>query len=522
MSLYLFKERQFKRSMRHLFDNAVYIHDTAHYSYPAPPFNPPQQYPEYPFINTGLQADNYVYEAVRQMFLGLGMDKDHFGTAEWNPLGEIIRPGDKVVLKPNLVISDHELGIPGIEASTIHASVVRPFLDYSLIALKGSGRVTIGDSPIKEVDFEKITRLLGFTEMLEYLKNLYPALPVELVDYRDLRAWRQPDGTIMETKRLAGDSRGYTVVDLRHESLFEELSDHAERLRSTASVYENAVKDAHGKGYHKYSFANTVLESDVFISLGKLKTHRKSGVTLSLKNLVGLTNEKRWLPHHRVGSPSEGGDMVPDNAPVAFKASEFLTEYFKASAYGKFAFLYVMPALRKLYRLFLHGILQRLEKKEPLPWHDGDWHGNDTVWRMVLDLNQILLYTDKSGVLHDSVQRRYFSCIDGIIAGEKEGPLNPSPKQTGTIIGGFNPVAVDLACIKLMGFDYLKIPLMRGVDRMARKLVADKSIDDLWKRIAVRSNVPAYARPLREIPSFQFETSAGWKGKIELKHTDNS
>ena len=47
----------------------------------------------------------------------------------------------------------------------------------------------------------------------------------------------------------------------------------------------------------------------------------------------------------------------------------------------------------------------------------GNWHGNDTTWRMVLDLNRALRYGDGVGVLHDEPQRRYFSVVDGIIAG---------------------------------------------------------------------------------------------------------
>ena len=36
----------------------------------------------------------------------------------------------------------------------------------------------------------------------------------------------------------------------------------------------------------------------------KLKTHKKCGVTISLKNLVGLNTNKNLLPHHSLGTPS--------------------------------------------------------------------------------------------------------------------------------------------------------------------------------------------------------------------------
>lgn len=49
--------------------------------------------------------------------------------------------------------------------------------------------------------------------------------------------------------------------------------------------------------------------ADVFINLPKMKVHKKTGVTLSLKNLVGINADKNWLPHYSGGSPRNGGDQ---------------------------------------------------------------------------------------------------------------------------------------------------------------------------------------------------------------------
>jgi uncharacterized protein (DUF362 family) len=482
-----------------------------------PPFHPPEPYPEYPFDDGEFQPGNHVYAAVRSLFQRLKMDAPNFGTPHWNPLGEIIKPGDKVVIKPNLVISEHELGLEGLEASTVHGSVIRPFLDYVFIALKGMGRITIGDSPIKEVDFDKITSLMGVKDLVQYFWRQHPEVPLELVDYRDLKAYRREDGTIVGTSPLSGDSRGYTVVDLKEDSLLHEIARHHKRFRSTAAVYENVINEVHNLETHKYSFAKTVIESDVFICLAKMKTHRKAGVTLSLKNLVGLTNEKRWLPHHRVGTVSEGGDMLPDDAPLAKKVRERLVELFKTTPLGKYGFTYLLPMIQRIYNLGFNRVVDAVEKKESLSWGEGDWHGNDTIWRTVLDLNQILLFTDRKGVLHDKPQKRYFTCVDGIIAGEKEGPLHPVPKKVGLLVGGFNPVAVDLVCIRLMGYDYRKIPIMRGIDRMRRSLTFGKSVDKLWNDIDVVSNVARFSDLQRSVDNFySFEASRGWKGHLEL------
>ena len=58
------------------------IHDAA-LAYPlAPPFDPPDP----------------VYDAVLGLLERLGLDPDHAGTPEWNPLGEFVGPGQHVVI----------------------------------------------------------------------------------------------------------------------------------------------------------------------------------------------------------------------------------------------------------------------------------------------------------------------------------------------------------------------------------------------------------------------------------------
>src|SRR5262249_2514797 len=91
----------------------------------------------------------------------------------------------------------------------------------------------------------------------------------------------------------------------------------------------------------------------------------------------------------------------------------------------------------------------------------GNWHGNDTVWRMVHDLNRILLYSDDEGNMEGHPVRGFFSFVDGIVGGEGNGPLDASPREAGVVIAGANAVAVDLACARLMGFDGEKIPMLR-------------------------------------------------------------
>ena len=60
--------------------------------------------------------------------------------------------------------------------------------------------------------------------------------------------------------------------------------------------------------------SRTILDADCVINLPKLKTHKKTGVTLCMKNLVGINGNKNWLPHHRLGTPAQGGDQFADDS----------------------------------------------------------------------------------------------------------------------------------------------------------------------------------------------------------------
>ena len=64
----------------------------------------------------------------------------------------------------------------------------------------------------------------------------------------------------------------------------------------------------------EYLLCATPIMADVVISLPKMKTHKKTGVTLSIKNFVGITADKNYLPHHTWGSPKHGGDDYPDTS----------------------------------------------------------------------------------------------------------------------------------------------------------------------------------------------------------------
>ncbi|MCS6772394.1 MAG: DUF362 domain-containing protein, partial [Kiritimatiellae bacterium] len=136
-------------------------------------------------------------------------------------------------------------------------------------------------------------------------------------------------------------------------------------------------------------------------------------------------------------------------------------------------------------------------------------------WRMTADLARIIHFADRDGVIRDVPQRRLFSLIDGVIAGEGEGPLAPRARLAGVMVMSENLLAADLAATRLMGFDPRKIKqfsIMGGTaDYGVRKL------EDLELYVSGRQ-IPAKIFFSREwnCPIPPFEPHPGWIGHIEL------
>jgi hypothetical protein len=235
---------------------------------------------------------------------------------------------------------------------------------------------------------------------------------------------------------------------------------------------------------------------------------------LSLKNAVGITNEKRALPHHRVGPPSRGGDAVADGSRPDAWLEDTFRDVMLSHRYGKHVLRLVGPPLRVSGRRLLQNVFARLQPSMPpeATIVEGDWYGNDTVWRMALDLNRVLFYADRAGQLAEQPQRQYMAIIDGVVAGEGEGPLYPDPVPACVLLAGCHPVSVDLVAGTLMGYDYTTIPILREAalrDWPLRPNVAPADIE-------IVGNRPEWRDVLRGAPSpFSFRPSAGWQGHIE-------
>jgi uncharacterized protein (DUF362 family) len=481
-------------------DVAIYRQDAARYSSNAP-YHPPESYPEYPF-QTSSDPTNDAYRSVREVFVLLGMDRDNYGKSSWNPLGALINPGDTVLLKPNLIAHSH-MYMDEWKHVITHGTVIRAVLDYVYIALAGQGKVVIADAPQTDSKMDLIKERVGINDIQElYWKE--KKFEISFVDLRD-EHWVMKDGVCVETVKLPGDPLGNARVNLAHDSFLAE-QDHLKK-RYYGAFYDVAeTNEHHSNGVHEYMISRTALESDVFINLPKLKTHKKVGVTLNLKNLVGINGNKNWLPHYALGSPAENGDQFP-SATTKGKLENSLVLSAKRLLLARSPL--VSLAARKLkgvgYAVF--GGTEEVVRS-------GNWYGNDTCWRMTLDLNRILLYANFDGTFR-TTPKRYFSVIDGIQAMEGNGPVAGTPKDAGCIVAGHNPPAVDVVCSRLMGLDYRKIPMLDHAFGETKYPFALFTPD----AIRIVSNEKALQGGLLDLPchpTTRFDAHFGWKGHVEL------
>lgn len=445
------------------------------------PFHPSESYPEYPFSEVS-DTPNYVYTAVRENLRLLGLDSSRYGTKDWNPLSDVIRPGQKVVLKPNMVSDFHGSG-GNLDSIITHGSVVRAVLDYVYIALQGKGEVAVVDAPNFDASFERIIEHTGISEICSYY-NEFVGFPVALSDLRVEKAIVK-NGLVIERKKLTGDTKGYRVVSLGKDSAFYNMPYDYNHLRGSDYDIEETI-DHHRGETHEYYVAGTILNSDVFVNIPKMKTHRKAGVTLCMKNLIGINGDKNWIPHFRIGGPRRGGDEFCSNSWVRNMESQAKDRVAQA--------LFNMGPITRLLARSLRKVQKGVRNATGLAAiRGGGWYGNDTLWRAILDLNRICLYANSEGRMCDKPQRAYISFVDGIIAGEGTGPFDNLPVGLGVVIAGWDPVAVDIAAVDLMNFDYMKIPkVVHALENHSWPITHCTP-----KNIVYHSNKPDWGPPLR-------------------------
>ena len=111
----------------------------------------------------------------------------------------------------------------------------------------------------------------------------------------------------MDKMSPSGDPLGNVRIDLGKNSFLSEHDGKGKRYYD--AFYDiDETNIHHANGIHEYLISKTTIECDAFISLPKLKTHKKAGVTLNLKGLVGINADKNWLPHCTLAGPEDSGD----------------------------------------------------------------------------------------------------------------------------------------------------------------------------------------------------------------------
>ena len=469
-----------------------------------PPYDAPEAYPETPFPGR-TDASNAVYATVRESLRLLGRDLSHFGTADWNPLDGVVRPGDTVFIKPNMIAHKHALHDDWDYVIT-HGSVLRAVIDYVFIALRGQGRILVGDAPQTDSHYDRIIERMGLGAICDLYREAH-RFEIEQLDLRD-EHWIEKDGIYVETVKLPGDPAGSLAVDLAEKSLFTEF-DGLGKTYYGAFYDTKETNEHHRDGRHEYAVSRTPIEADVFINVPKLKTHKKCGLTVNLKSLVGINANKNWLPHYCIGGPEDGGDQFAPGAGVKGRLENSIVLAAKQRLLREGSLMKIAARrLKKLgYRIF--GSTEEVVRS-------GNWHGNDTVWRMCLDLNRILMYANPDGTLRGPGQaKRFFSIVDGIVSMEGNGPVAGTRKPTGVIVAGDNPVSVDAACARLMGFDHRTLPLIaRCFEEHPLPL-----IEDAHDSLLAASSRAEWNGPLSEWPAaslFHFKPHFGWVNQIEL------
>ncbi|MBI3654241.1 MAG: DUF362 domain-containing protein [Acidobacteria bacterium] len=471
-----------------------------------PPFHPPEIFPEYPHAELQVDPTNQAYAMVRESFRLLGLDKENFGAKTWNPLGELVSRHQRVLIKPNFVLHFNASG-GAWEAVTTHPSVLRAIADYVAIALDGSGEIMIGDAPQMNCDWPTLMKNSGMDRLAKYLREAFVKLGVKVTthDFRKEQTVYQY-GIIWE--RVPQQGVESVAVTLGAESFMEAID--SQRLYG-ADYNRRATIAAHRHHQHEYLIAKPVLQADVVISVPKLKVHRKVGTTLNLKNMVGINTDKNHLAHYRIGAPASGGDEMA-NPTWQDRAERRLMDIFLGRNWriGRYPFV--------AWRAFRKALAKFQTATATPKFTYGNWHGNDTAWRMTLDLNHALLFADAEGRLQSTPVRKYFSVIDGIIGGEGEGPLHPEAYASGVIVAGFNPVAVDWTATRLMGFNPARISLYNNAVVQMRGWFEDFAID----KISVQSNRTQWQSLLHSDANiFTFRAAAGWQGKIEQHAPSN-
>jgi uncharacterized protein (DUF362 family) len=448
-------------------------------------------YTSYPFAS----HDDSVHEGLRALFSLWGRDPD-------NPFrGWIARHGS-VVIKPNWVRDYNPTGT-GLDCLITHTSLVKHVIDWAALALEGEGSIVVGDAPLQSCDFGRLTEVSRIGDVVREAQKRYPRVEIRIEDWRltlmdrfdGYSEWERPKSQSFREGYGGLVSRNYELVDLGARSFLEEVADYANRFRVTC--YKPSLMSAHHRpGTHEYLVTKSIFGPDLLVNLPKMKTHIKAGLTGALKNLVGINGHKEYLAHHIRGSYFEGGDSY---------CVEHRLRRWHDKLYDRVweRYMEMSPRNGRLATNLLHKLWRFAAVAGGDHIDAGSWSGNETIWRTTLDLNHILYFSPSS-------PKRIVSIVDGVIAGEGEGPLSPTPKSAGLLIGGENPAYVDAVMARLMGYNVSRIPTVYNAIYHRKSRFAGPFLEEFSPRCLL-DGAKAESIAFHALPDLRFVKPEFWR-----------
>ena len=431
--------------------------------------------------------EQVVQRGIDEAFYLLGYDAENFGSDDWNPLKGIVSPGDHVLLKPNMVMHENSNPDGGVLCLYTQPAVVAAVLKHVVRACESKGSITIADAPMQACDWEILIKESGYGALVDRFQRENPTLQFSLRDLRGLKSVVKKG--VYHYHKCEGARE--VMVSLSEESSFWGLPEDRIRAMRVTNYDPDILNHYHTHTKHEYMVAQDVLDADVFINIPKPKTHRKAGITCALKNVVGIVTRKECLPHHTNGhktveSSSKGGDayLYPS---IFRRVEDWILDHRNWLAQTKRnipAAWFFQQCLR-----VNHFFARKFGVEKG--YSEGSWYGNTTISKTIADLNKILFYAGKEGVMSGESKRvrRYLVVADMVIAGDHDGPLSPTPNPIGLIGVGDNPVQFDEVIATLYG---AQMEYMHTINEARKTIDSKYPLVDINTEGRICSNNPAW------------------------------
>jgi uncharacterized protein (DUF362 family) len=99
--------------------------------------------------------------------------------------------------------------------------------------------------------------------------------------------------------------------------------------------------------------------------------------------------------------------------------------------------------------------------------------------------------------------------------------MAPDPFRAGLFIGGINPVATDIVCATLMGFDYRKIPHLVNALEIKEYPILDFSVDRI-EIVSDQLDTDQKIGHMNRENMFRFKPHFGWEQHIEFNDSNEN